>query len=297
MVVAQLTECAEVAGRRRVHAALALDGLDHDSDDGLVDRRGEGVEIAPGHVKEPGGERLERLVLLRLPGRGEGRERPAMEAAVGGNDLPAPVLSPTPLAGDLDGAFVGLGTAVGEEHPAAAAEQAIRVTATSGPTVVPNKFDTWQSVRACSATASATAGWAWPSDVHGEPAQEVEVSPAVGVPELGTRATHERHRRRGRIGGHQGVTHRLAVLSRTPSSRYRRRSVARAAGRERLVRRGCARPATPLRIACRHDAAFGVMPSLSAPEAMRLSSSSASRWLIRVGGSSASRRMPSTFVR
>ena len=44
-----------------------------------------------------------------------------------------------------------------------------RVTATSGPTVFPNRFDTWERVRACSATASATTGWAWPSEVTANP--------------------------------------------------------------------------------------------------------------------------------
>ncbi len=43
------------------------------------------------------------------------------------------------------------------------------VAATSGPIVVPKRLDTCSSVRACVANASATAGWACPSDVTASP--------------------------------------------------------------------------------------------------------------------------------
>ena len=42
-------------------------------------------------------------------------------------------------------------------------------TATSQPGSVPNRFDTWHRVRACSAIASATTGLAWPSDTTASP--------------------------------------------------------------------------------------------------------------------------------
>ena len=44
-----------------------------------------------------------------------------------------------------------------------------RVTATSGPTRLPNRLETWLRVRAWVATASATAGWACPSEVTARP--------------------------------------------------------------------------------------------------------------------------------
>ncbi len=43
------------------------------------------------------------------------------------------------------------------------------VVATSGPTVVPNRLDVWSSVVACAYSASATAGWLWPSEVTASP--------------------------------------------------------------------------------------------------------------------------------
>ena len=44
-----------------------------------------------------------------------------------------------------------------------------RIAATSGPTVVPNRFDTCSRVRAWVASASATAGCEWPSEVTASP--------------------------------------------------------------------------------------------------------------------------------
>ena len=43
------------------------------------------------------------------------------------------------------------------------------VSATSGANVLPYRFETWLSVRAWSATASATAGWAWPRETTASP--------------------------------------------------------------------------------------------------------------------------------
>ena len=65
------------------------------------------------------GHRLERLVLGRLPGRGEGGEGAAVEAAEGADDDVAAAAAV--LAGELDRALDGLGAGVGEEHLAVVA--------------------------------------------------------------------------------------------------------------------------------------------------------------------------------
>ena len=80
-----------------------------------VDGRRQGVDVPPGHVAETLGQRLERLVLGRLPGGVQGGQGPAVERAVGADHHVAPVAPP--FAGQLDGALVGLGPAVAEEHP------------------------------------------------------------------------------------------------------------------------------------------------------------------------------------
>ena len=70
-LVAELADALEVAGRRRVHAALALQRLDQHRRHRRVDGGPHRVEIAPGDVLEALRHRLERLVLARLAGRRE----------------------------------------------------------------------------------------------------------------------------------------------------------------------------------------------------------------------------------
>ena len=54
-LVAQRAHGLEVAGRRRQHAALALDRLEHHRADPLVHRRRERVEVAERDLPEPAG--------------------------------------------------------------------------------------------------------------------------------------------------------------------------------------------------------------------------------------------------
>ena len=164
-----------------LHAALALHRLEQDGGHRRVDGRLQGVEVVPGHVAEALGQRLERLVLGRLAGGVQRGQGAAVERAVGADHDVAAVAAP--LAGQLDGALVGLGARVGEEHLAAAAEQAVEGR---GHLAARARCRTgWRRAAACgpaSAMASATAGWAWPSDGHGQAGQEVEVAPALRRP-------------------------------------------------------------------------------------------------------------------
>ena len=75
MLVGQLAQPFEVAGRRQVDAALALDRLDQDGAGLAVDQLGDGVEVAERGVAEAGQQRLEALVVLRLAGGARGRRR------------------------------------------------------------------------------------------------------------------------------------------------------------------------------------------------------------------------------
>ena len=90
-----------------VDAALALDRLDQHAGDRTVDRAAHRIEIAPGHVPESLGHRLERLVLGRLTGGRERGQRPPVEAPEGADDRVAATTAV--LAGELDGALVGFG--------------------------------------------------------------------------------------------------------------------------------------------------------------------------------------------
>ena len=83
-----------------VHAALALHGFEQHGGDRRVERRLERVDVVPRHVAEALGQRLERLVLLRLAGGVQRGERAPVERAVGAHDDVAAAAAE--LAGELD---------------------------------------------------------------------------------------------------------------------------------------------------------------------------------------------------
>src|SRR5262249_4898485 len=127
MPVAQLAKSLQVAGRRQVDAALALDGFDQDGAGFTVDELGHGVEIAEGSVAEAGQERFESLVILGLPRRAQRSQGATVEAVEHTDDLVAARLAIEPR--DLDGRLDRLGTAVAEEalaSPAGALAQRLR---------------------------------------------------------------------------------------------------------------------------------------------------------------------------
>ena len=101
-----------------------MDALEQDRGDAVA-RSGalHGIDVVEGDMKEAFGQRLKDLVLAGLARRVQRRQSPAVERAVGADDGVAP--RTRPLARELDGALVGLGSGVRKEHPSAATEQAI----------------------------------------------------------------------------------------------------------------------------------------------------------------------------
>jgi len=83
-----------------------LDRLQQHRRHGVVQRRLERAEIPEGYVPESFRHRLERLVLCRLAGSGESRQRATVEAAERADDDMAP--APAELARQLDRCFVRL---------------------------------------------------------------------------------------------------------------------------------------------------------------------------------------------
>ena len=110
-------------GIQRNHAALALNALDEDCGDGAAGAQlFQGFQISGGEGGKAGRQGLIQLMVMRLPGGGQGGQRPAVEAVFqrdnGGTG--GPFVFRSPLAGGLDGALVGFGAGVGEEdlrHP------------------------------------------------------------------------------------------------------------------------------------------------------------------------------------
>jgi len=111
------------------HAALALDGLEHHGADLVLgDQLPDALEIVGLGVDEARREGLEVLVVVLLPGRGQGRDRAAVEAVHKRDDRIAvlPVVRLAVLPRGLDGALVGLRAGVREEdlfHAGLLAEQ------------------------------------------------------------------------------------------------------------------------------------------------------------------------------
>ncbi len=194
-LVAQGADAGEVLGGGRVHAALALDRLQQDGRDRRVDGRLQGVEVVPGHVAEPLGQRLKGLVLGRLAGGVEGGEGPAVERPVGADDLVAAVAAP--FAGQLDGALVGLGPAVAEKDPAPAAEQPVeggRHLATGQGAVQVGDVQQGPGLLV-QGVGHRRVGVAERRD--GQAGEEVEVSLSLVVPQVAALAADEGHRAGG----------------------------------------------------------------------------------------------------
>ena len=113
--VAKRPDRLEVALAGRPYPTLALDRLEHHGRHFGCDRLVECSDILPGDVAEPFGQRLKGLVLGGLAGgvkRGQGAP---VERPVGTHHDVTPVTPPFP--GQLNGALVGFGAAIGEENP------------------------------------------------------------------------------------------------------------------------------------------------------------------------------------
>ena len=102
---------AQVALGRHDHAGLAEDRLEHD-------RRGVGVDggvqrgdVAVGHVRHPGRQRLERRPLGLLAGERQRAHGAAVEGVLGGHDVRA-----AGPPGHLERGLVRLGAGVAEQH-------------------------------------------------------------------------------------------------------------------------------------------------------------------------------------
>ena len=79
MFVTQLAKRFQKTSRSRSHATLALNRLYENCGSLRVDRFLDSTQVSVRHVLEPGRKRLKALLILRLAGRGEGRERASVK--------------------------------------------------------------------------------------------------------------------------------------------------------------------------------------------------------------------------
>src|SRR6516164_8379677 len=89
MAVAQFAQALQVAVRRQIDAALALNRFKEDGAGFAIDEAGCGIEIAIGSEAEAGQKRLQTLMVLRLSRGTERSERPPVEAVEHADDLVA----------------------------------------------------------------------------------------------------------------------------------------------------------------------------------------------------------------
>ncbi len=205
----------EVLGRRRMHAALALNRLDQDCRHRPVDRTAHRIEVTPRNVPEAFGHGSERFVLGRLPRCREGGEGPPVEASEGADDgVPA---SATVLTGKLDGALVRLRSGVREEDltalPARLQEQVVELHGRFGRHRVGEEVRHVQQSIELVADCFGDGGIGVPERHDGDPGEEVEVALAVGVPQFGPAAPLEHDRRRAEHRHERAVRHRCVFES------------------------------------------------------------------------------------
>lgn len=177
----------QVSGGRYDGAVLALDRFqDHQGGVG-GDGGPQRVRVPVRHMRHLAGQRQEGVAFAGLPGEGEGAQGAAVEAALGGDHV-APAGAPPDLESGLDGLRAG----VGEEDLAGAAEELEEpfgeLDGRLGDEEVGDVAEGGDLV----GDGADDGGVGVAEGVDGDAADEVEVLAAVGVPDPGALAAHQR---------------------------------------------------------------------------------------------------------
>ena len=112
-LITKPTEISKITRRSRVDATLPLHRFQHYRGNRRIDHALKVGHISPRRMPKPLGQWLKSLVLRRLPGHMQSRQRPTVKRTVGTDNNVTTV--PGPLARHLDGALVGLGSGIGEK--------------------------------------------------------------------------------------------------------------------------------------------------------------------------------------
>ena len=204
-LVTQAPHGGEIAGRRDHDARLALDRLEENGHNRFgISRLLESGEIAIGDAAESLWERLEGLVLFRLAGGGERRQRASMERAEGGDDDVA--IPAANSARELDGALVCLRAGVREEHLAsrrrAVADEAVQLAGEGLGELVEEQVRHVAEAMGLRRDGLGHAGVGMPEGHDRDPSQEVEIAAPLVVEQLRPAAGDEPYRRR-RVRRHE----------------------------------------------------------------------------------------------
>ncbi|SIJ87249.1 Uncharacterised protein [Mycobacteroides abscessus subsp. abscessus] len=176
---------AEVSGRVLTDADLTLDGFDEHGGGRVVDRSGERVDVSVGHMDDAGYAGGEGFAIGGLRCQRERTHRPAVEGTVDSDDDRA---SPaTGTAGHLQGGFVRLGTGVREEH-CRTGRQVEDLVDLLGECDLRGRGEEVRDVaEGCCLFGDRLhpRGVAVAERVDGDPGEEIEVLPALGIPHIG----------------------------------------------------------------------------------------------------------------
>ena len=164
-------QVAQLLGRHRADAALALDRLDQDRRGLRADRRLERLEVAERHLVEAFDLRPKAFEVFRLAAGGERRQRAAVEGALEGDDAKAlgPAVHIVIAARRLDGAFDRLGAGIAEEHAVGEGrrDELLAELALAGN--LEDVGDVPELSPPASFSAATSCGCAWPSTLTAMP--------------------------------------------------------------------------------------------------------------------------------
>jgi hypothetical protein len=194
MLVARLAQPFEELLARRTDAALALDRLDQEAGGMLVDQRqcpGQIVELG---IFEARQQRLEPVAHLRLVGRADRAECPAVEGGVKRDQvMPLGIAVHEVIAPrGLDRAFHRLGARIGEEHRVGKTriDQPLReVLALRGPVQVRHVHQR----RRLLGDRLDQLGMAVAKRIHRNAAGEIEILLALFAVQIHALAAHRAH--------------------------------------------------------------------------------------------------------
>ncbi len=213
VLVADLPQLLQVAGRRGEHASLALHRLDHDARDVRAHHRAHRRGVSIGdvcHARERGAE---ALLILGVPGEGHRAHGPPVKRVVEGDEAIALGLAvdEEPAARELEHRLVGLRAGVAEEG-AIEAELLAELVGEADVLGVVEIIGSVEEARGLLGDGRGEPRVGVAERGDGDAGAEVEVASALGVPHLAALAAIEDQRRLPVVaeeallpGGEQGV--------------------------------------------------------------------------------------------
>ena len=190
--IAKSAQPFEEARRRNADAAFALNRLDHNRRGFVVDRRFDRRQVAVRDVNETGKHRFQALLVLRLRGRGRGRHRASVEGVLEGDDLVF-ALRRRVEADELNRRFVRFGAGVAEERFAAEAAFGEHFRPNALLFLVPAVRDVQKTLDLFFQRFDDRFRTV-PEEVATPTREKVEITNALGVPNVRPFAANERDR-------------------------------------------------------------------------------------------------------